>query len=1025
MDFSNIAALTIVSKNYISLARVLCDSFLNEHPGATFFVVLVDDLEDEFEPDNEKFTLLNIDSIGLPSPDVFIYQYNVLELNTAAKPFALKHILSSFDFIEKVAYIDPDIYIYRSLNKVWESLDNHSVVLTPHMREPFYDDQSPNEVGILQSGTYNLGFIALCKGESANKLLNWWMQKLYLDCVVDIPNGLFVDQKWMDLVPAYFEDAYILHDPSFNIAYWNLHERELTKKGEIYYVDEIPLSFFHFSGYCPLEPNKMSKHQTRHELDDNQLWQEVFDNYGDELITAEYEKTKKYHYAYSKLPNGIELNDAIYIIIRHCLANNISFPSPHFESDLFCDFLLTPNVMLYGYEVAPLLHGILLSRPDVKGAYPEAWYGDANGLISWCKNSGIDELDLSNLIENHWHNLKSRNSVSLISDIYFRRSDVHQAFPNLHPQSESLDSFLDWLEQHGKTEEHLTEKDIKEFKDAFLGFYKCLILYLIRPDINLAFPDLAANPSLYYDWLKKNVRNTSNLNLSEIEIFLLFSKVNQSLLESIILRYSQTFRDKLGAPLNHWNKRDAVIIAKKFFGFRDGMAIDKYLEKEGELESLEAYYESSLSLNKIISHAFNDKKSLEALANKVIGVLSMKTFFKSPFFSSKLKSKINKYSPLSNGINVAGYFNSATGMGQSARSMIKTLESADIEYTARTLPNVFIDNSVDYDLSSGKFLGGIDTANRVNLIVANADSIEQIIDYEPKHFSYDRFNVGYWVWETEELPRRYSKAASFFDEIWTPSEYSANAIRKCVSVPVRVVPHIIDFKEIDEVIKSDCSRTQFNLPDETLLYGYFFDQKSILERKNPKAVIDAFRAAFKNLDVDAALVLKVNSPSLGHYDYEVLKSESSDLNIIWIEETLTRQKTLQLMNCLDVYVSLHRSEGFGLTIAEAMAMGKPVIASNYSGNLNFMDEGMFGLVDTNLIKTRKRYGPYPKNTLWGDPDVQCAARIMIELISRDKRDKIGSVCRSMALANLNSERVAKIIKELINTHEDSGLHEVV
>ena len=80
------------------------------------------------------------------------------------------------------------------------------------MREPFYDDQSPTETNILQSGTYNLGFIALCKGETTNKLLMWWMQKLYLNCIIDIPNGLFVDQKWIDLVPAYFEDVYILHD---------------------------------------------------------------------------------------------------------------------------------------------------------------------------------------------------------------------------------------------------------------------------------------------------------------------------------------------------------------------------------------------------------------------------------------------------------------------------------------------------------------------------------------------------------------------------------------------------------------------------------------------------------------------------------------------------------------------------------------------------------------------------------------------------------------------------------------------
>ena len=146
----------------------------------------------------------------------------------------------------------------------------------------------------------------------------------------------------------------------------------------------------------------------------------------------------------------------------------------------------------------------------------------------------------------------------------------------------------------------------------------------------------------------------------------------------------------------------------------------------------------------------------------------------------------------------------------------------------------------------------------------------------------------------------------------------------------------------------------------------------------------------------------------------MLKSDNDDLGILWLEETLTRSKTLELMNCLDVYISLHRSEGFGLTIAEAMALGKPVIASKYSGNVDFMSKECAFLIDTPTIKTKQPYGPYPRGTVWGDPDIQQAADGITTLIDGKLSIEIGDKARRHIQEELSPKFISGLMMRLIN-----------
>jgi hypothetical protein len=216
---------TIVSNNYLHYANTLFDSVKEFCPEADLFLGLCDKSVNETScPGAEIIELadLPIENLGR-----FIYQYSILELNTAIKPYVIEQLMNKG--YDKVIYIDPDIKIFGSLDGMLSLLDQHNILLTPHLTNLLDDGKLPNELGILQAGSYNLGYIGLRTCEETRKLVKWWQAKLYKECVVDLSRGLFVDQKWMDMVPSLFEGVYINRDEGWNVAYWNLNHRNINK----------------------------------------------------------------------------------------------------------------------------------------------------------------------------------------------------------------------------------------------------------------------------------------------------------------------------------------------------------------------------------------------------------------------------------------------------------------------------------------------------------------------------------------------------------------------------------------------------------------------------------------------------------------------------------------------------------------------------------------------------------------------------------------------------------------------------
>lgn len=266
MTNARTAILTIVSNNYLHFARTLMQSVARHHPEAHRYVAIVDADLAPAQALADEFTAIPLEQLPLPDGDAFLYRYNILELNTAVKPWALQHLLDQG--YQHVLYIDPDIRLYQPLTHAIQSLEQGAhLVLTPHLLAPIADDLRPTELDIRRAGTYNLGFCALTDTANTRDILAWWQSKLRHHCIIAHDQGIFVDQSWMDLVPGLFPHICILRHPGYNVAYWNLAQRNVERDADgQYQVNGQPLAFFHYSGLNPQNPEPFSKHQNRYTL---------------------------------------------------------------------------------------------------------------------------------------------------------------------------------------------------------------------------------------------------------------------------------------------------------------------------------------------------------------------------------------------------------------------------------------------------------------------------------------------------------------------------------------------------------------------------------------------------------------------------------------------------------------------------------------------------------------------------------------------------------------------------------------
>jgi hypothetical protein len=237
--------------NYLPKARALFYSLREQHPEFCLHLALADEDRGLVDVEGEPFdSVIPVSSLDIPFSRGWAFCHNLVELSTAIKPFVLRKLLQQ-ENCSKVLYFDPDIVVFSRLDDILESLDTMNIILTPHQITPESSLEAviDNEICCLRNGVYNLGFIGVRASGEGQRFAEWWSERLYHFCRVEISQGLFTDQRWIDLVPALFTDVGIIKSPRHNVATWNLTTRRLMGSvADGFRVDGQPLGFYHFTG---------------------------------------------------------------------------------------------------------------------------------------------------------------------------------------------------------------------------------------------------------------------------------------------------------------------------------------------------------------------------------------------------------------------------------------------------------------------------------------------------------------------------------------------------------------------------------------------------------------------------------------------------------------------------------------------------------------------------------------------------------------------------------------------------------
>lgn len=353
------------------------------------------------------------------------------------------------------------------------------------------------------------------------------------------------------------------------------------------------------------------------------------------------------------------------------------------------------------------------------------------------------------------------------------------------------------------------------------------------------------------------------------------------------------------------------------------------------------------------------------------------------------------------GVNLVGFLEAELGLGEVARKLARGLERAGVPFAPISYRRVASRQEHQLDMPASH-----EAPYDTNLICLNADYLGPFVADVGVEFFASRYSIGVWFWESSVFGSQSRLGPRYVDEVWVTSDYVREAVSAASDVPVHVVP-----LPLDEAPAPGRSRADLGLPTD-FMFLYVYDFVSA-ERKNPLGVIEAFKRAFEPGEGCALVLKSINGAERKPRLLEDVQAAAADRpDILVIDRYLAADERNSLMAACDCYVSLHRSEGFGLTMAEAMSYGKPVVATGYSGNLEFMDEANSYLVPYHLAPIRPDWWAYAPGAEWADPDIDAAAALL-RRIHDDPREAQarGALAKAQLAERFSLERTAGFITD--------------
>jgi len=1023
-----LAVCTVSSYNYLHYTLNLVRS-IRRHwsSNPVVYVVLIDgaDLPTPGFDALGDIVFVAAEELGIENLTWLRLKHDAGQMCTVVRPFALEHVLARGH--REVFYCDSDVYFFADAAPFIAEDKAADFILTPHMFSPMPRDDVwvKSAIGhVTAAGIINNGMF-LCRDTAATrKFLRQYGDFMSGPAAALDDLGAVRDQPYFNWIIAFGAKVHLSRNPAMNVAYWNLHERpvrwaKLDGGAEAAWtVDGRPLISFHFSGF-DWDRGRLSGHDFRHTV----LWNASLHALG-EFYRAQLRASFEGHYTaagyrYASLGDtvlkpGIRLEIKRSARVREPQIADWASSGPRVFRHL--------NDTLGSYFLLPLyLENIVHTRPDLQTV--SGGERIHSPFMHWWTNKALErEYDVGIAWERYADFAVHKGYVEALASSLVPHLTGNTAARIVQRLTSGRRALVDELIAR-RAPQHAVEKvEAAEYRYAAIIPAQCLrLIYDGWQTLRSHYPDpLGKDFAAFREWLTVDFPHAFDVPPA-VAAFVATFDVRKCLARVIglVRRHAQTaaiFRasglckEVLTSAIGLVNYRlgysaDDLIVVDWWLVGRSAAeiaALDVYAPNDIDTRSGRAYLDSWLQRcadGEGDAHADASplqRPELEAYLAAVGGgeALAFEAIAGKPAPRNIDPNRASVFlvraaeaaravgrrigpgaaqmhpalAPDGKGINLLGYFGSPIGLGVASSGLSKALTTAEFKVRETLLlANVMNPEFTLSDLT-------IDFAfNYPRTMVVTHPHIDyRQSEVLPDVFMRGRETIGYFAWEQRDFPLQWRPIVDQYDRVCALSNFAAESISRGVGRPVHALPCVV---EIHHDIAKAAARKLHNIPVGKFVVGFAFDAGSSTDRKNPMAFAKAVIGAFAGRSDVLVLVKYASATRLEFVERYIAFRDllaRSGLDHRIVTEYIDRAQVEALIAAMDVYVSLHRSEGFGYTLAEAMMLGVPAMATGYSGNLDFMTEANSYLVDYKESVVRRRDGPFEIGSVWAEPDIDDA-----------------------------------------------------
>ena len=439
----------------------------------------------------------------------------------------------------------------------------------------------------------------------------------------------------------------------------------------------------------------------------------------------------------------------------------------------------------------------------------------------------------------------------------------------------------------------------------------------------------------------------------------------------------------------------------KLLNYSENKEIFDWLNSKNDKDYISRINRAIWDSYRIFQIVFRTKNSIK-IFNFFINIFGIFLPVKYPNFKKSLNLEFWKFfkfqrkvsSKSTNGVNLIGYAKHALGIGEDLRSTVYALNSNKLD----TAIINFHPGSLDKTREENTLKNRIQNKHIFNttILCMTAEETLRYVMTEGINNLKGKYVIGYWPWELPYWPKSWNWAFTFVNEIWVSSKHIRDSVVKETNKPVKVMPLCVDqegFKFSQQSHEQRLvNRKKYNLDLNSTYICYCFDQNSYIDRKNPLDALKSFQMAFppnpsNSVNKNVRLIIKTYPSKNISWEWQFLKEISKlDPRVEIIEKNMSRFELLNFYGCCDIFLSLHRAEGFGRNLAEALQLGLDLIATNWSGNTDFCKGDLYHPVPYKLIPVKPLEYPHWQGQFWAEPDIYSSAKILEKVVNKRKKD---------------------------------------